>query len=315
MSNRGGAILPDRARIPTRQRIRLPHPRRRRSGRPSLIELLERPRFEVLPLRGVEEAVIGRLSESATITVTASPRQGIAATVDLAIRLAGHGLHAVPHLSARLVRDEAQLKSIMKELTAAGIGEVFVIGGDPEVPVGAFSSSLELLQAMHDIGHQFRVGVAGYPETHPKIIDDITVQSMWDKRMLASYVVSQLCFDPHVLSDWVRRVRRRGITLPIHIGIAGPANGARLLRVGGRIGVGTSTRLLGRHAGLIRAAGPGGWRPDKLIMELAPLCADPDAGIAGLHIYTFNAVGEAEQWRRQLLQRLTAQRTIGDDLQ
>lgn len=284
-------------------RIRTPHVRT--STRPGLATALERPRYEVLPLSGIEKIVSENVPAQATVTVTASPRQGMGATTRVATRLASAGWHVVPHLSARLITDETEVKSIVSDLASAGVNEVFVIGGDPESPAGDFSSSLELLQAMGRIGHDFVIGVAGYPEPHPKISNDLTVQAMWDKRGYASYIVSQMCFEAKPFLEWVRRVRARGVLLPIYVGIAGPASKAQLLRTSTRVGVGQSLRVL-RHqgAGLLRVASPKGWRPDGLVKELAPAFADPAYGLQGLHINTFNAVRAAERWRQEAVERL-----------
>lgn len=253
------------------------------------------PRFEVIPLPGIEEEIDRYLPAHATVTVTASPRRGLAPTLELATRLALRGVDAVPHLAARQVAGTAELGGILRDLDAAGVREVFVVGGDLPEPVGEFSSALELLQAMDNIGHDFTVGIAGYPETHPLIIDDIAVQAMWDKQAYASYIVSQMSFDARVVLEWVRRLRHRGIALPIRIGIAGPVGTARLLRVGARVGVGDSLRVLGKHRGLLRHL-PGAWTPGRLLEDLAPALADPGYGLAGLHVYTFNALAQTATW-------------------
>lgn len=228
------------------------------------------------------------------------------ATVELATNLAARGWHAVPHLSARLIADEAQLKSIIDDLTSAGIGEVFVIGGDPDTPAGDFASSLELLQCMNRIGHDFVVGIAGHPEPHPKIADDLTVQAMWDKREYASYIVSQLCFDSKPLLEWVERIRHRGVLLPIYVGVAGPASKSQLLQTGSRIGVGKSLSILGHEgAGLLHLARPGKWQPGGLIKVLAKQFADATDELTGLHVNTFNRIKSAEQWRQKELRALS----------
>lgn len=259
--------------------------------------MMSEPRFEVIPLPGIEEQVVRHLPPHATVTVTASPRRGLAPTTDLAIRLALRGLQVVPHLAARLVRDGAELERTLDSLSTAGVGEVFVIGGDAVQPAGEFASALDLLQAMSTLGHDLTVGIAGYPEPHPKIDNDVTVQAMWDKRTYASYVVSQMCFDARTVLEWVSRVRRRGVLLPIKVGVAGPATTQQLLRVGARVGVGESVRVLGHHrTGLWRLARPGTWLPDRLLSDLSPAFDDPTYGFAGLHVYTFNAIAEAGRW-------------------
>ena len=280
-------------------------PARRRLGRSSrrwATELVRAPRFEVIPLPGIEEEIERYLPAHATITVTASPRRGLAPTLELATRLALRGVDAVPHLAARQVTGTAELQGILRALDAAGVREVFVIGGDLAEPVGEFSSALQLLQAMQSIGHDLTVGIAGYPESHPLIVDDVAVQEMWDKQAYASYIVSQMSFDARVVLEWVRRLRRRGIVLPVRIGVAGPVGTARLLRVGARVGVGDSLRVLGKHRGLLRHL-PGSWTPARLLDDLNPALADPGYGLAGLHVYTFNALAQTARWWQEAADR------------
>ncbi len=280
-------------------------PRLGPSAQTALADVLSHPRYEVLPLPGTTDKLVDNVSPEVTVTVTASPRQGMTGTVQLATDLASRGWHAVPHLSARLIADEGQLKSIMDDLTSAGIGEVFVIGGDPDKPAGDFTSSLELLQSMNRLGHDFTVGIAGHPEHHPKIDDDLTVEAMWDKRGYASYIVTQLCFDAKPLLEWVERVRRRGVVLPIYVGVAGPASKSQLLETGSRIGVGKSLRTLGHEgAGLLHLARPGKWHPGGLIKVLAKEFADSTDELTGLHVNTFNRIKSAERWRQKEMQKL-----------
>src|SRR5215218_3884116 len=87
----------------------------------ALAAALRRPRFEVLPLDGIEEQVLEHLGPDVKVTVTASPRKGLEATLDLSERLAAAGYSVVPHLSARLVRDEAHLREAVARLRAAGV--------------------------------------------------------------------------------------------------------------------------------------------------------------------------------------------------
>ena len=90
----------------------------------ALREYLEHPRYEVLPVDGIEERVLAAVPREVKVTVTASPAKGLEATLAVAERLAGEGYTVVPHLSARLVRDGAHLAEIVARLRAAGIDEV-----------------------------------------------------------------------------------------------------------------------------------------------------------------------------------------------
>jgi methylenetetrahydrofolate reductase (NADPH) len=260
----------------------------------------------VVPARGVEEQVERLLDPSVTLTVTASPARGLDATLDLAERLAKLGFKVVPHLSARLVVDSTHLSEILARLDEAGIQDAFVIAGDRAEPVGAYPDALALLSAMAALSHGVReIGIAGYPESHPFIHDDVTIQAMWDKRRFATYIVSNLCFDPGVIKAWVGRVRRRGVELPIYVGVPGMADRARLLRTAVRIGVGDSVRFLRRQkGGLLRLVLPGANSLERVVRGLVPELASPDQNVAGLHVFTFNEVAATERWRRRTLQEL-----------
>jgi methylenetetrahydrofolate reductase (NADPH) len=163
-----------------------------------------------------------------------------------------------------------------------------------------------VLRRLSELGSPFaHVGITGYPESHPLIHDDLTIQAMWDKQVHATYIASNLCFDPRVLGDWIGRIRRREVTLPVHVGVAGPVQRAKLLSMAAKIGVGESTRFLTKHASwFLRFAAPGGYSPERLLARSAEALTAPSAGVAGLHLFTFNQIAETERWRCALLDRL-----------
>ena len=270
--------------------------------------LLQRPRYEVFPAKSTEETVLEWVPTDLTVTVTASPAKGLDPTLDLTERLTARGYRVVPHVSARLVRDDAHLADIVARLTACGVDDVFVPAGDADPPAGRFDSALALLDRLAEMGRPFsRVGVTGYPESHPRIDDDITIQAMWDKRHHAAYLVSNLCFDPATLRHWIRRVRGRGVTMPMFIGIAGPVDRARLLRMATKAGVAESARFLTGHTEwLLRLGTPTGYNPSRLLERTGATLADPASAVEGLHVFTFNQVRQTEQWRRSLLDRIAA---------
>jgi methylenetetrahydrofolate reductase (NADH) len=279
-----------------------------RGGLARVAPLLARPRYEVFPAKSTEETVLEWVPTDLTVTVTASPAKGLDPTLDLTERLTARGYHVVPHVSARLVRDDAHLADIVARLTACGVDDVFVPAGDADPPAGRFDSALALLDRLAEMGRPFaRVGVTGYPESHPRIGDDITIQAMWDKRHHAAYLVSNLCFDPATLRHWIRRVRTRGVTMPMFIGIAGPVDRARLLRMASKAGVAESARFLTGHTEwLLRLGTPTGYNPGRLLERTGATLADPASAVEGLHVFTFNQVRQTEQWRRSQLDRIAA---------
>jgi methylenetetrahydrofolate reductase (NADPH) len=275
----------------------------------TLVRLLENARYEVLPTASTEDKVLEHVPRDRTLTVTASPSKGLEATLDLAERLAGHGYPTVPHLAARMVSGRSELAEIAERLRGKGITSVFVPGGDAEA-VGDYPDALALLEDLRDLGSPFtHVGITGYPESHPTIHDDLTVQSMWDKRRYATHIVSNLTFDPAVVRDWVRRLRARGVAMPLLLGIPGPVERAKLLGMATRIGVGESTKFLAKNKGLFaRLAAPGGFTGETFLERCAPALGEDGALVEGLHVFTFNQIGETEAWRADMLRRLRGER-------
>ncbi|MEV6737986.1 5,10-methylenetetrahydrofolate reductase [Streptomyces sp. NPDC051104] len=275
-------------------------------GAEALRALLGRVRYEVLPAKATEEKVLAHVPPDVVVTVTASPVKGLEPTLALTERLTAHGFRVVPHVPARLLRDDAHLKDVAERLRAAGVDDVFVPAGDADPPAGTYDGALPVLRRLSELGRPFaHMGITGYPESHPLIHDDITIQAMWDKRAHATYIVGNLCFDPRVLGDWIPRIRRREITLPVYVGVAGPVQRAKLLTMATKIGVGESTRFLSRHPSwFLRFATPGGYAPERLLTRAAETLTAPSSGVAGLHLFTFNQIAETESWRRALLDGL-----------
>jgi methylenetetrahydrofolate reductase (NADPH) len=271
--------------------------------RGALRQLLERPRFELIPLRDAV-ARSEALPAGAATTVTASPTHGIESTVELCEALVGRGHPSTPHLAAHMFRDRAHLGEVLERCRRAGIRDAFVIGGDAR-DRGEIHDAPSLLRTMDELGHPFeRIGVAAYPEGHPKIPDDQLTGSLREKEAYATYMTTQMTFDGAAIAAWIERVRVAGIGLPIHLGIPGPARLRRLLRVAARIGVGGSARYLRKNRQLLGFALRRSYTPDRLLRSLAATIADPVADVRTLHVFTFNEVEAAVAWQRRMLSEL-----------
>ena len=278
---------------------------RNKAARDAMVRLLRNARYEVLPVGSTEEKVLTHLPKDRVVTVTASPTKGLEPTFALAESLTRQGYDAVPHIAARMVTGRGELKEICDRLVESGITTVFVPGGDAE-PAGDYPDALSLLEDLTVLGKPFaRVGITGYPESHPTISDDQTVQSMWDKRRYATHVVSNLTFDPQSIGTWVARLRQRGVAMPLLLGMPGPVDRAKLLTMATRIGVGESTRFLVKHKGTFaRLAAPGGFTGERFLEKCSLTAARPENLVEGLHVFSFNQVAETEAWRTDLLERL-----------
>jgi methylenetetrahydrofolate reductase (NADPH) len=245
----------------------------------------------------VTAQVVEHVPTSAKVTVTSSERRGLDATVDLTAELTDLGYEVVPHIGARLVLGRSHLERILLRLEELGVHEAFVIAGDAEKPRGAFSDGLSLLLAMHELGHGLTdIGFVGYPEPHPFLSDEVLAQALRDKAQYATYIVTQFCFEPGPIDDWVAELRRDGVLLPVYVGIPGVVERDRLRRI---------VKGLGLDDSALPHVGSDSYTPDALVDGLRSL-DDPAAGIGGFHVYTFNELAETEAWRLSKLQQVRA---------
>jgi len=271
--------------------------------------LLAEPRFELMPFDSFGEQM-EHLPNGAEIAITTSPSLGLDATLEWSERATDRGFEVVPHIAARYVRDEEHLAEIASRLAEAGVTDIFVPGGDREEPVGKFDSAYEVLAALDDSEYEFEeVGITGYPEGHDFLDDRTLAEAMAKKEPYATYIVTQLCYDSDAVIEWIEGIRARDVELPVEVGIPGVMKYQRLMEISQKVGVGDSVRFLRKTTGILGFArqlvgSRGKYTPDDLIEGLALYADDPDYGIRGVHVYTFNQTPDTEDWRR---------RTVGGD--
>jgi len=253
----------------------------------------------VLPFERAETEA-RELPEPTRLTVTSSPRHGPERTVDFALRLATLGHRVTPHLAARAIRDERHLDELLGRLASAEIDEVFVIGGDNHERVGEFSSAGELLPLIRNRPHGVRtIGIAAYPEGHPRIDRVELDRALREKSPLADYMTTQMCFDPRVLLRWLHTTREQGLTLPVNLGMPGLVERRRLLEVSVRIGVGESLAYVRKQRGLLELLRRSSHTAERLYDALAPSVEDRSLNVSGFHFYTLNKLLDTWNWERQ----------------
>jgi methylenetetrahydrofolate reductase (NADPH) len=255
--------------------------------------------FEVLPLDSTEREV-ARLERVLQLTVTCSPKHGPDESVEVGRRLAAHGHAVTVHVAARMVRDRAHLDRLLGDMADAGMDDLFLIGGDADPPEGPYASAVELLPVVAEHPRRPRtIGIAGYPEGHPQIDPDTLVGALVEKSALSDYVTTQLCFDPDAVLSWVDDTRRRGVTLPVLVGIPGAVERRRLLQMAMRVGVGPSVGFLRKQRGLRNLLGLTTSANDRIYDALAPCLGDGERNIVGFHYYTFNQLVDTWNWQAQ----------------
>jgi methylenetetrahydrofolate reductase (NADPH) len=283
-------------------------PRRRRA---SLAELVGNMSYEVMPFKNTERYVLSDVPTTIRLTVTATEAKGIDTTLDLTERLIRHGYTVAPHLPARLFVDQAHVNEVVARLRENGVRSIFVIGGDAPMPAGAFPDAFSLLQALEKAYHPFDdVGIGGYPEGHANIAQPAIDLALRQKAPTATRAITQICFDAMTTTTWAERIAASDIDLPIYVGMPGPVNRQKLMRICAGIGLGRSARFLQKQQSLLwRFLLPGGYNPTKLAKRLGSTVSKTDTNIRGLHIFTFNELRKTEIWRRRLL----ASVSVSDD--
>ena len=279
--------------------------------RAALKGLLLGAKLEVIPFLNAL-GTCETLPPGSTVTVTSSPSHGIEATVELAEKLAMRGHTVIPHLSAHMIWTHQHLEDLLARLAEGGFRRVFVVGGDAQ-DHGDFHDGLTLLRAIDELGRPFdEIGVPAYPEGHPKISDERLLEVLLEKQRYASYMTTQMSFNPGAIAGWIGRMRASGVTLPVHLGLPGVADLTKLMTIAARIGVTDSARYLKKNRNLIGQVIKGHFGPDALLRELAPTLADPGADVAALHIFTFNQVERTVAWQRGMLGSLSTGSRTGE---
>lgn len=257
------------------------------------------------PLAGEDLAERFASGTATYVNVTAADtHHGIIAA---ARRLKRAGFLPVPHVAARYLASFTQLNDYLARLAGeAGVRRALLLAGDPERPVGPFSSSLDLLETGLFEKHGLReIGIAGYPEGHPRIARRALERALAAKRALARergldlHIVTQFGFEAAPIIAWISEQRSQGFAGPVRVGLAGPASIASLAKFAVRCGVGQSLRALTRgHAAVARLLTEAS--PEAIIRALAG--ADPAVltGV-GLHFFTFGGVRRTGEWLGAML--------------
>ncbi len=296
--------------VPTRSSAGRSSPSRRRplakNDAAERRRLLQHAQWELIPLRNLADQ-LQHLPPGSPVSVTASASKTLEDTLDLTAELCALGHRPVPHVAARMVASRDHLEELLGRIESMGLNEIFLVGGDVTSPAGPFDSAVGLLEALREVKHSLtHIGVTSYPEGHALITDAVLHEALHVKQVLLAeagiegHAATQMCFHPKAILEWLATERDSGFTLPVHLGIPGAVDPARLLRIGTRLGVGASLRYLRKNTGAVaRLVRPGGYDPSAHLDQIVPHAKRLD--IAGLHVFTFNAIADTIAWRDDAL--------------
>ncbi|MFO1361826.1 MAG: methylenetetrahydrofolate reductase [Burkholderiales bacterium] len=228
------------------------------------------------------------------------PRMPYHHVASAARRLREVGMNPVPHIAARQFASRDAAADFLARLRdGAGVTRALLVAGDCE-QIGPYASSADFLASGLLEAHGVRsVGVAGYPEGHPRLDLDALDAALDRKIAQASgrgielFVVTQFCFDGDAILAWLARLRARGVALPVRVGVAGPTRIRTLLAYAARCGIGDSIRALRAHAISLPHL-LAEHRADEVVRRIA--AGGPRPGVAGLHCFPFGGFAQAARW-------------------
>ena len=239
------------------------------------------------------------------VTVTFLPGDNYRHNVATAAALRRAGFNPVPHIAAREMPSRDALDDFLTRARGeADVTRLLLIAGDVAAAKGPYRSSLDVCASgLIEARGIASLSVAGHPEGHPYLAAAATFEVLeawrdWGRQSnIRVDVVTQFCFESAPILGWIEELDRRGLSLPVIVGLAGPARPATLTKFALRCGIGNSMRSLrsqiGRFGRLLTDTGP-----DDVMRGLQSAPATATAAIAGLHLYPFGGLRKAAFWLR-----------------
>jgi methylenetetrahydrofolate reductase (NADPH) len=245
-------------------------------------------------------AALSVLARGTQIYVSAVPNRPAEESISAAVRLRAAGFEPVPHIAVRNFASASALDDFLARLQGeAEVRRALVIAGDRS-ECGPFKRAHDAIDSGVFRRRGIRsIGIAGYPDGHPRIGPDELHRALAEKIAaaevtgLAVEIVTQFCFDARTILDYVARLRAFGFDHPMRAGLAGPASLSSLLRYASRCGVRASAQALAQRAGLIRQVFAMAV-PDDLIRSLA----DAAPAHVSVHFFSFGGLGGTARWAR-----------------
>ena len=224
-------------------------------------------------------------------------------TVAACHHLRAAGMCPVPHLTARSVRDPADLRARLAQLAEAGVDRLLLVAGDGD-RAGRYRDTLDVLESGLLVEYGFdRLGVAAHPEGHPLVEPADLERALARKVEYAAaqgasmWIVTQFGFAPAATAAWLLALGAAGFPLRVRVGMAGPARLSTLLGFAAKCGVRTTARLVARRPGTVRLFGR--YAPDEFVEGMARHVVEtPDSPLSGIHLFGFGGIRDTSRWLR-----------------
>lgn len=271
--------------------------------------MLENASIEVMPRTAEKVENFAEILPAGTRVYIAhidgTPIEDMVAT---AKRIKAEGFDVMPHFPARIIADEAMLGDwIARYQGEADVKQALLLAGGVDSPRGAFHCSMQLMETgLFDKAGFERLHVAGHPEGNkdidPKggdaaIMEALRWKQAFSERTDAKMALAtQFAFEADPIVAWATRLADEGFTLPIHLGIAGPAKLQTMIKFAVACGVGPSLRVLQRRArDVTKLVMP--FEPTELVAGIAAhKAANPASLIEQLHIFPLGGIKTSATW-------------------
>jgi len=211
-------------------------------------------------------------------------------THDLVIRVNDEqAFPAMPHLTC-VGHTRAELVELLESYRAHGIDNILSLAGDPPAdgsdPGGDFTFATELIEVVREVG-DFSVGVAAFPEVHPRSPDRRSDRiRLAEKLALADFGMTQFFWNADHYLSMLDELSDLGVTTPILPGVMPFVSvpGAR------RMSAMNNTEIPAWLDERMDAVDGDAEATRRLGVEVATgLIADLlDIGVPGVHLYAMN---------------------------
>ena len=269
--------------------------------------------IEVIPKTVAKiESFAEILPKDTRVYIAHLKNEDITPMVAAAKRLNNEGFVVMPHIPARMIKDQAMLNDwISMYQNEAGIDEALLMAGGSPEPLGDYDSSIQLIESgLFDKAGFKRLHIAGHPEGNKDIDPDggnknVSEALSWKQEFFnrtdaAMAIATQFCFDADVVKNWADNIKEDGIDIPIHIGIAGPAKLQTLLKFSVECGIGSSMKILTKRAkDITKLLLP--YKPTQILKDLAEYKAkDPEFNIEKVHFFPFGGIKQTSDWLEEV---------------
>ena len=209
----------------------------------------------------------------------------------LAKEVQDNGIPALAHLTC-VKANEAKLQEVLGQMQANGIENILALRGDipagmEKDAIGSFAHASDLMRFIKEQG-DFCVGGAAYPEGHPEsgsLAQDIE-NTKYKVEAGVDFLVTQMFFDNTILYNYMFRLLKAGINVPVVPGIMPVTNANQIIRICQLSG----TKLPPQFRAMVEkfADKPAALKQAGIAYATGQIIDLVSNGFSHVHIYTMN---------------------------